>query len=362
MDVALSGRGDAWREPSLRPTADDLWPRILLCPILGFSIPNLAGLIDHSAHTRGALLASYAFFALMAFAIYEGNRRLYFRLHTADSWLTRPWARLRLLFGTVVLYTVPLATVALAMWGFVTGDPSASWDRIVAAVLLVVLATLVIVHVYETVFVLREWASDRLRSERLQRQELETRIEALETEVDPHVLFNHLNSLSHLVEAGDARAPAFVTALAGSYRALLRTRGRRLIPLAEELDLLDEFRALTTIRLGGALRVVVSVSKDEAGRWRLPPVVLPELVENAVKHNEATCEDPLVVSISLRGDCLVLMNPIRPKSIPSPSNGVGLRNLADRFRLTTDRTISCERRDGAFRVLLPLVSSAIDAR
>jgi LytS/YehU family sensor histidine kinase len=174
------------------------------------------------------------------------------------------------------------------------------------------------------------------------------------------VLFNHLNSLSHLVDTGDPRARTFVTALAASYRALLRTRGRRLIPLTEELELLDEFRTLTAIRLGGALRVAVSVSKDEARQWSLPPLVLPELVENAVKHNEATTLDPLVVHISLSGDRLVLMNPIRPKATTSASTGVGLRNLADRFRLTTDRVVSCERRDGAFRVMLPLVGPRVD--
>jgi LytS/YehU family sensor histidine kinase len=238
-----------------------------------------------------------------------------------------------------------------------TGDPAATWSRVATAVLLVVLATLMIVHIYETVFVLREWAGDRLRSERLQRQELETRIEALETEVDPHVLFNHLNSLSHLVDTGDPRARVFVTALAASYRALLRTRGRRLVPLSEELELLSEFRTLTAIRLGGALRISVAVSKDEADRWWLPPVVLPELVENAIKHNEASIADPLVVRISLCGDRLALMNPIRPKSTPMPSTGFGLRNLVDRFRLTTNRAVTYERREGMFRVMLPLIAS-----
>jgi hypothetical protein len=346
--------------PGPRPAIHDLWPRILVCPILGFTIPNAAGLIDHSAHSRGGLITSYAFFTLVAFAIWEGNRWIHFRLLDFDTWLTRPWKRLGLLLGTVLLYTVPLATMSLGGWGLVTGDPSATWPRVGVGTLLVVIATLVIVHAYETVFLLREWESDRLQGERLQREQVEARLDALKTEVDPHVLFNHLNSLSHLVDTRDPRAPAFVTALATSYRALLRTRGRRLVPLAEELELLDHFRALTAIRLGGALRVSVSVSKEDAGRWMLPPVVLPELVENAVKHNDATPAEPLDVHISLAGDRLVVTNPLRPRPTASSSTRVGFANLADRCRLTTERAATWERRDGTFRVMLPLVPAVAE--
>ena len=304
------------------------------------------------------MIASYAAFIAVAFAIYEGNRWLYFRLHAPDSWLTRPWARLRVLLGTVVLFTLPLAGVSLGAWRSLTGDPSATWGRVATGVLLVVIATLVIVHIYETVFVLREWAGDRLRAERQRRRQIETELELLKMEVDPHVLFNHLNSLSHLVETADPRAPTFVRALAASYRALVRTRGRRLVPLAEELQLLDEFRSLMAIRLGTALRVDISVPHDEAERWHLPPVVLPELVENAVKHNEATPADPLILDIAFAGGHLVVENRIRPKSTLPESTGVGLRNLADRFRLTTDRPVTWSREDGRFRLLLPLVPAS----
>ena len=72
----------------------DFWPRVLASPILGAIVVNLSGLIDHARHTTGGLIASYTWFALVAFLVWEGNRRLYFRLPRREDWLLRPWRRL----------------------------------------------------------------------------------------------------------------------------------------------------------------------------------------------------------------------------------------------------------------------------
>lgn len=98
------------------------------------------------------------------------------------------------------------------------------------------------------------------------------------------------------------RALALVSALAESYRYLLRTGSQRLVPLADELALLDQFLALVTIRYADGLRVNVHVDAQAVHRWQLPPVVLPELLENAVKHNEFSTDNPLQIEVRLEGD------------------------------------------------------------
>jgi hypothetical protein len=337
---------------------DDRAARWIFTPLLGVGVPNLAGMINHSAHSLEGLAASYAWFIGVAFITWEGNLRLYLSFQDRTAWLTRPWHRVRLLSALVGLFTVPFTVSALALWAGVTEDPAATWRSIGVAVLAVVAAVVFVTHVYETVFLVREWESDRMRNERLQRENAEAELDALRSEVDPHTLFNSLNALTHLVEQGSPEAPRFAEALARSYRYLLRARGRRLVPLGEELALLDHFVALVNLRYAGAIRVVIAVDRAAADEWTIPPVVLPELLENAVKHNQLTADAPLDLDIHLEADRLTVSNPVRPRPGPVESTGVGLHNLARRFRLAAGTAARWGIVDCRFVVTLPLVGAA----
>jgi hypothetical protein len=335
---------------------DDGVARLFLTPLVGVTVPNLAGMIDHSAHTTIGLVATYLWFIAVAFLTWEGNLKLYLRFQDRTAWLTRPWHRVRLLVGLICLFTIPFTVLSLWGWAAVTADPSADWRSIGMAVLATVAAVTFITHVYETLFLVREWESDRLRNDRLQRLNVEAELLALKSEVNPHTLFNNLNALSHLVEQRNPRALAFVGALAGSYRYLLRTGPKRLVTLADELELLDQFMALVTIRYADGLRVNVQVDALALHRWQLPPVVLPELLENAVKHNTFSTDNPLQIDVRLEGDRLTVSHEKRPRRTGVSSTGVGLENLAQRFRLTTGVAARWADSGGRFIVTLPLLA------
>ena len=328
-----------------------------MTPLVGVAIPNLAGMINHASHSTAGLIASYAWFIGVAFLTWEGNLRLYLRFQDRTAWLTQPWHRVRLLVGLILLFTIPFTSLALWLWATITADPVATWRSIAMAVITIVAAVTFITHVYETLFLVREWERDRARGEHLQRLNVEAEIVALRSEVNPHTLFNSLNALTHLVDQRHPRASAFVAALANSYRYLLRTGSNRLVPLADELELLDQFLSLATIRYAGGLDVKVHVDAQSARRWLIPPVVLPELLENAVKHNEFDADNPLEIEVRLEGDRLTVSNDRRPRRAPASSTGVGLENLAQRFRLTTGVAARWSEMGDRFVVTLPLVAN-----
>jgi len=339
------------------PGVDDAAARLIATPLVGIAVPNLAGMIDHAAHSPIALVASYAWFILTAYVTWEANLRLYLRFQDRTAWLTRPWHRVRLLVGLICLFTIPFMVSALWLWATVFEDPSATWRSIAMAVTIVVAAATFVTHVYETLFLVQEWERDRQRGEQLQRLNVEAELLALRSEVHPHTLFNNLNALTHLVEQRHPHATAFVAALAGSYRYLLKTGSKRLVPLADELALLDQFLSLVTIRYAEGLRVEVHIDAQSAMRWQIPPVVLPELLENAVKHNAFTADNPMSIEIRLEGDRLTVAHEKRPRAATVPSTGVGLDNLAQRFRLTTGVAARWAESGGRFVVTLPLVAA-----
>lgn len=341
-----------------RTGVNDTLARLIVTPLVGVAVPNIAGIIDHHAHSPAGIVASYAWFIAVAFVTWEGNLRLYLRFQDRTAWLTRPWHRVRLLVGLILLFTIPFTGWALWAWARTTGDPNATWRSQTMAVVTVIAAVTFITHVYETLFLVREWESESQRSERLQRLSVEAELAALQSEVHPHTLFNNLNALSHLVDQGHPRASAFVAALANSYRYLLRSGSKRLVPLADELELLGQFMSLVTIRYAEGLAVLVHADAGSVSRWMIPPVVLPELLENAVKHNEFTADNPLQIEVRLEGDRLTVSHDRRPREVRTSSSGVGLENLAQRFRLTTGVAARWGETNGRFVVTLPLVAAA----
>lgn len=333
----------------------DFWPRILVSPVLGVLIVNGSGLMDHARHSVLSIVASYAWFSLVAFVVWEGNRRLYFRLQRREDWLLRPWRRLGLLLAVICLYTIPVASLLLWIWRVTTGDHGSRQYALSTALLAIVAVVVAITHVYETVFLLRDWESDRLRSARAEHARLQTELESLGREVDPHFLFNSLHTLGHLVEERSDAAPQFIRILSAMYRYVLESRGRALVPLADELEALERHRTLAEIRYARCVHLDIGVQPHDARALFLPPVSLPELFQNALKHNTIAADMPLHIRLRVEGTTLVFENDLRPGSTPRRSTGVGLANLRERFRIATGRAAEWTNKGASFVVRLPLV-------
>jgi sensor histidine kinase YesM len=336
------------------PPVHDLRPRLLLSPVFGIAIPALSGLVDSARHSTEGLIASYAYFTGCAFVIWSGNRALYLRLPHRDDWLERPWRRITILLVAIGLFTIPVSWLTLATWQRVTGDPGLRPLSILTAILAIVSVVVIITHAYETVFLLRDWESARLKAARLEQARLQAKLDTLTREVDPHFLFNSLHGLAHLVERHDPKAVSYIEALADAYRYVLSASTRRLVTLAEELDALERHRLLSALRYGDAVRIVTDITREQATTWALPPVTLGELLTNVCKHNAVSRDRPLVLRLTLQGNRLILENEIRPVAHHRVSAGVGLANLAERHRLSTGLDVTWGLDQDLFRIEIPL--------
>jgi LytS/YehU family sensor histidine kinase len=184
----------------------------------------------------------------------------------------------------------------------------------------------------------------------------QAQLAALEGQVDPHFLFNSLNTLGYLIDHDPAGAREFNARLGRVYRYILGCRGRPLVLLAEEMEFLDDYAALLGVRFGVALRI----RKDGVARLDrllVPPISLQVLLENAVKHNELSRAHPLFVVLRFEDRAVVLENTRRPRRDPPASAGIGLSNLAERCRLATGLDIAVEDRPDGFSVRLPLLAA-----
>ena len=194
-----------------------------------------------------------------------------------------------------------------------------------------------------------------IENERLKNENLQTQYNMLANQISPHFLFNSLNSLSMLVREGqNENAQLYIDRLADTFRYMLRSGRSELATLSEELDFIEAYLYLLTIRYQNKLFCDMSI--DERYRnWRLPVLSLQPLVENAVKHNSIALARPLRIAIRTEGGILTVSNPVIPKIDTPPGTGIGLKNLSSRYRLLISRDIRVVRENELFRVELPLV-------
>jgi hypothetical protein len=335
---------------------DDRWVRAIGIPAFGIGIPRLTGLLDDLSPTLGSTAAAYwigsAAFIALAAAIWHGNRWLLFEQRRHWDWFDHPVRKLAMLLAAIVLFSVPLTVATLAAWYAARGIP-ADLAAIRTVVLMIVICVVFVTHVYETVFLIKERASDRVRVAELERARAEAQLQAFLAQADPHFMFNALHTLAALVETDAPRARAFTEHLADMHRYLLAQLGKSLAEVGDELGFLDDFVELMRLRLGDGLAIeIVDAGIDRAAR--LPPTAIQGLVENAIKHNQL----PLAIEIRLGPDAIAVSHERRPRRSQRPSAGVGLRNLDECCRLATGRGIAIDQRDGRFAVAVPLAPPA----
>lgn len=322
-------------------------------PTFGLGIPVLVDLYAGLSPSSAAVRWGAAWFLLLAWAVWHGNRWLLFRNMTTD-WLTHPARRVVRLLGGIVLFTVPLTGMALVAFFMAAGLPVDA-AKVRTVMLMNVICVVFVAHVYETVLLVKQRAEDLTRVERLERARLQAELEGLKAQVDPHFIFNCLNTLAALVVENPERAAHFTRQLAAVTRHLTRAGQSVLVPLSEELDFVQRYADLLAIRFGDG--VVVRLG-PVAGEERLvPPASLQMLVENAVKHNAFTVDHPLVVHVTAQEDSVTVEHVRRARREPVAPGGVGLRNLSERSRLACGRVVQVHQDANLFRVCVPTVAA-----
>ncbi len=191
-----------------------------------------------------------------------------------------------------------------------------------------------------------------LKAAQAQQFALEARISSLREQLSPHFMFNSLNTLSSLIS--DERAQYFVGQLANVYRYLLDSREQSTVSLNKEIEFTMSYWHIIKERYESAVELNIVLNTDNAMQ-RIPPLALQTLVENAIKHNIATESRPLKISIHECEDKIIIENNFQPKATQEDSTGVGLYNLAERYRLFFDKEIEIERTEKHFTVKLPIV-------
>ena len=220
------------------------------------------------------------------------------------------------------------------------------------------LFTLPIAAIYEGQHLYRQWWATYYEAEQLKKENLQSQLDSLKAQINPHFLFNSLSTLSSLVAENPKQAERFIDELASVYRYLLCTNDQLLTTLSDELDFIRAYFHLLQMRFGRSIELDVTID-ERYYPFLLPPLTLQLLVENAVKHNTALPTRPLLIRIySDEANNLFVLNNLQKKANVLSSNQTGLQNIATKYRLLKQGDVVVKQTDDCFQVLVPLIETA----
>jgi two-component system, LytTR family, sensor kinase len=217
--------------------------------------------------------------------------------------------------------------------------------------------TFIVCLIYETAFFFNGWKNYMMKTEALARANVQSQLDSLKSQLDPHFLFNSLNTLAALIDDTNADAQEYLSKLADVYRYVLVNREKNTVSIADEIAFIDAYVYLNKTRFRENLEVEMQVPKENYEQ-HIAPLSLQILIENAIKHNVISKDKPLKIKVLYQENYLIVQNNLQEKRILEQSTKVGLQNIKNRYQLLSLKPIEIEKTLHFFTVRLPILDYA----
>lgn len=322
-------------------------------PTVAFIVPFVFFAESWSSLSDGYAIAylSSLFFTLI---YWLGNRQILLAVRRRFQRQKDDLNRILVQSALVLVYTLGVGVLAEQSMSLLPALHPTDDSPLLAGLFI----TFFILTIYELVWSTTRLKQAKVEAEQLKRANLQTQLDLLKTQVNPHFLFNSLNTLAYLIPDQPDHAVRFVQNLSVVYRSILEMKEKELVSLEEEVTWLKSYIYLLEARFGESLQVEIDLLERYQSRY-IVPLALQLLLENAIKHNIVASRKPLYVSISIRdeGEPFVqVKNALQLKNHQEPSTGLGLENIAKRYALLSERALIIEKSDAYFTVALPLLN------
>ena len=253
-------------------------------------------------------------------------------------------------YGIIMSITVPYI-VDRFLWGMTGKDV---FYDVMAKALMTLVLDLIVIYLYYSNYITNNWTKAIEKNEELKRENLQAKYEALKNQVNPHFLFNNLNTLSGMVEQKSELATDFIKKLADIYRYVLDQNDKEVVSINDELKFVEDYIFLSKMRFGKGLIFNSHLTKDQ--NLQVAPLGLQMLVENAIKHNIISDDMPLKIEMEIEDAFVIVRNNLqKKKTINSGKEPLGLENLIKRYAYLSDASVEVIESDGKFIVKLPII-------
>ncbi len=302
-------------------------------------------------------IKGYLFAILITFGIFETVRMIKNRLDKNKPWDSNPYRRfvvqllsavgVGLFYAGILRWIVEFLFIRISYINF---------DDELVIVVLVVVGTTALTVFDLGVYLLRKWRFSLAELERFKKENAEFQFETLRSQVNPHFLFNSLNTLSALVFQDQEKAGLFIRELSDVYRYILENRNKELVNLEEELKVARSYIYLVQLRFEQRLNVIIDIPENMKDAM-IAPLTLQLLIENAVKHNVISKNKPLTIKVYTDDNWLVVLNNLQKKEVHEFSSELGLKNIRSRYQFLSSNKVEVIENASEFKVRIPLIKA-----
>lgn len=328
----------------------DIYLMLFGIPILGFLVPILFfgysledGIVSY--------LPKWAISICYATSYWFSVRTIFLYSRQKYPEADQTWKRLLFI---LVLFVPSYILINIVLGAIQLGLSMSSMSSLLELNVGSISVILIVSTFYESAYFYAQWKESLVEQERLRRMHTESQLEGLKNQVNPHFLFNSLNTLAFIISENPDRGIRFVQELSRVYRYILETRNTQLVPLSDELTFLDAYIFLVKERFGDKLQIHQNFPEG-IKKKKVIALALQMLIENAIKHNEISSAHPLVINIFSDMGCLVVQNSLRIKQQKQVSTQIGLHNIRSRYQFFTNAEVRITQSDQYFTVALPLL-------
>lgn len=319
----------------------------LLSVIIAFALLSLGTVFQKSFPEK--LVISF----INTLLLWEGNRLIFILSRQKFRYYYQ--TRQRLVFQTIaaLLYTLFVSVAVVNYFCgvvFGLGNP----PPLLTGFFIALVPTICVTMAYESVYFFQAMKANIQKTEALARANVQSQLDVLKNQLDPHFLFNSLNTLAALIEEENLPAQTYLDHLADVYRYVLVSREKNTVTVEEEMRFLDAYIYLNKVRFRDNLLVEKQLSASASHR-HVASLSLQLLVENAIKHNVVSREKPLTIRIMEEDGYLSVENNLQMKTTMEQSTKVGLQNIVDRYELLTSLKVEILQGSQWFKVRLPLL-------
>ncbi|MHC1705226.1 MAG: sensor histidine kinase [Tenuifilaceae bacterium] len=328
------------------------WWLLIGVPIITFGAPFIFNEYKSSLFSTQSLL-SVAGSLLTTLIMWFGVMTIVRYLWKNYPWEKNPIKHLIIEVTAILVYT---SLVGLIFYTINEIYPTESFDQnLKLSIFFTLMITFFITSLTEGYFFFMKWKETLFRSEKLEKENIRSQYETLKSQINPHFLFNNLNTLASLIEENPKIAVDYVQKTADYYRSILNLKDKEIITIEEELGLINTFFNLQSNRYGENLRLNINIATNQMYNF-VAPLTLQMLVENAIKHNIISKDKPLTINILSENGSIIVRNNLQKRDLENGSNKFGLQNISDRYSFLTSKKVEVTENETTFTVSIPILT------
>ncbi|HBH47955.1 MAG TPA: hypothetical protein DDX98_04915 [Bacteroidales bacterium] len=342
------------------PLINKLWPRIFVALAAGvlFRLPfDIIIGLSYSYYVLENYVIYYSVSVASALLCFEIFNQINNRLDRRHSWSKSPNRRFWLQF---IYHSIVGIILVLSLRYMVDIFISKQFFYVLRIEILSVLVIVFTILSYEILeygsYLAYHSKYSLAEMERFKKENAEFRFETLMNQVNPHFLFNSLNTLSSLVYEDADTASKYIRELARVYRYVLENKQNELVPLNTDLDFVGAYIYLLELRFKDMISFDFKLN-DEHSDKLIAPMTIQLLIENAVKHNIVSRKKHLKIKVFSEDDYLVVSNNIQLRPVKEYSSGIGLTNIKSRYAYLNNNQVIVQETDTDFIVKIPLIAN-----